>query len=65
MQDVLILKADHLYRMDFQNLVLHHRRSGADITIGTYAVDEQKACHLPLVKADAGGRITVWRIFFS
>ena len=35
---VLILSGDHIYKMDYSNLVLEHKRSGADATISVINV---------------------------
>eukprot|EP00241_Pyramimonas_parkeae_P001049 CAMPEP_0114246810 /NCGR_PEP_ID=MMETSP0058-20121206/12677_1 /TAXON_ID=36894 /ORGANISM="Pyramimonas parkeae, CCMP726" /LENGTH=539 /DNA_ID=CAMNT_0001360053 /DNA_START=147 /DNA_END=1766 /DNA_ORIENTATION=+ len=35
LQDYLILSGEHLYRMDYSDLIRQHRKSGADITIAT------------------------------
>eukprot|EP00873_Tetraselmis_striata_P034273 jgi/Tetstr1/454537/TSEL_041434.t1 len=56
-EDILILKTDHLYRMDYRELVLAHRISGADVTLCTYPVDEQAACKMALVQVDKHGRV--------
>jgi len=57
-EDILILKTDHLYRMDYQDLVRAHRNSGADVTLCTYPVNGKKACKMALVKLGKNGRIT-------
>ncbi len=54
----LILSGDHLYRMNYADFVVRHRRKKADITIGVVAVDEHRASDLGLVKIDKNGRVT-------
>lgn len=38
---VMVLSADHLYRMDFQPALEQHRKLGSDLTIVTTTVDEE------------------------
>ncbi|KAL6998748.1 Clathrin assembly protein complex 2 beta large chain [Sarracenia purpurea var. burkii] len=40
-EDVLILSGDHLYRMDYMDLVEDHHQSGADITISSLPMDDR------------------------
>ncbi|KAF7151142.1 hypothetical protein RHSIM_Rhsim02G0021200 [Rhododendron simsii] len=55
--DVLILSGDHLYRMDYMDLVQNHRQSGADITISSLPMDDSRASDFGLMKIDSKGRI--------
>ena len=56
---VLMLRAagDHLYRMNYQDFVLAHRKTGADITVAALPTDEKKATAFGLMKIDGSGRI--------
>jgi len=54
---IVILGGDHLYRMDYSDLVNFHRDSGADITLGVYPVVREEASRMGLMKADADGRV--------
>ena len=54
---IVILSGDHLYRMDYSEMVRHHRRSGADITLGVYPVVRQEASRMGLMRADATGEV--------
>ncbi|KAG5560107.1 hypothetical protein RHGRI_003408 [Rhododendron griersonianum] len=55
--DVLILSGDHLYRMNYMDLVQNHRHSGADITISSLPMDDSRASDFGLMKIDSKGRI--------
>jgi glucose-1-phosphate adenylyltransferase len=55
--DMLILSGDHLYRMDYRELIDFHRRSNADITLGVYPVTREDAPRMGLVKAAAQGEV--------
>jgi len=56
-KQVVILSGDHLYRMDYSEMVRFHRESGADITLAVYPVPRDEAPRLGLLRADADGRV--------
>ena len=56
-EDLLILSGDHLYRMDYEAFVRHHRVTDADITVAALPMDEERAEAFGLMKIDATGRI--------
>ena len=49
----LILAGDHLYRMDYAELVDAHKRSGADITIAAQPVDLETATQMGIFRSIA------------
>jgi glucose-1-phosphate adenylyltransferase len=55
---VLILAADHIYKMNYNRMLEHHRRVGADVTVGTIPQPLEEAHRFGLVRTDSGGRIT-------
>ncbi len=57
---VLILSGDHLYRMDYRQLVDYHVAKQADITISTIPVVEREASQLGILKVDATGQIVAF-----
>jgi glucose-1-phosphate adenylyltransferase len=57
----LILAGDHLYRMDYDDFVRHHRETKADLTISVVACTEEEASGFGLVKIDSSGRIVEFR----
>ncbi|CAL5227653.1 g10659 [Coccomyxa viridis] len=56
-EDFLILAGDHLYRMNYQDFVLKHRKTGADITVAALPSNEKNAQAFGLMKIDDNGRI--------
>ncbi|AES89140.1 putative glucose-1-phosphate adenylyltransferase [Medicago truncatula] len=56
-ENVIILAGDHLYRMDYMDLVQSHIDRNADITVSCAAVGDSRASDYGLVKVDSGGRI--------
>ncbi|TKY75405.1 Glucose-1-phosphate adenylyltransferase large subunit 1 [Spatholobus suberectus] len=56
-ENVLILAGDHLYRMDYMNLVQSHVDRNADITVSCAAVGDSRASDYGLVKVDDRGHI--------
>jgi glucose-1-phosphate adenylyltransferase len=56
--DVLILAGDHLYRMDFAEMVEFHRQSNADITVAVNPIPLHEACRFGILKQRSDGRIT-------
>ncbi|MDO5756489.1 MAG: sugar phosphate nucleotidyltransferase [Rhodobacterales bacterium] len=57
-EHVLILAADHIYRMNYADMMRTHRASGADMTVAAAAVPCEKASGFGIIDADANGRIT-------
>ncbi len=55
---VLVLAADHIYKMDYQKMLEQHKRTGADVTVGTIPQPAEEAARFGVVKQDAGGAIT-------
>lgn len=54
---VLVLSADHVYRMDYRGLLSHHVRSGAGVTVSAVPVSLDLARSFGVISADASGRI--------
>lgn len=57
--DCHLLAGDHLYRMNYQDFVTTHRKTGADITVAALPTDEKQATAFGLMKIDGSGRIQV------
>jgi glucose-1-phosphate adenylyltransferase len=55
--DVLILSADHIYKMDYSRMVQHHRASGADATLAVIEVERPRAHQFGIVQTNPEGRI--------
>ena len=51
---VLILSGDQLYQMDFAEMLDHHKKLGADITVATIPVGEREAPEFGILKSTEG-----------
>lgn len=58
---VLILAGDHLYRMDYRQLLWDHHSSGADVTIGVMPCSEADIGGFGAMRVDASGRVVEFR----
>jgi glucose-1-phosphate adenylyltransferase len=56
----LILAGDHLYRMNYRDLIREHQARGADITIPAQPVDPETATQMGIFRFDADGRIVAF-----
>ena len=56
----LILAGDHLYRMDYRQLVDAHRQHEADITIAAQPVDSETATQMGIFRFDRQGGIVAF-----
>lgn len=54
---VLILSGDQLYRMDFREIIAHHRRLGSQLTISSTLVDKNRASELGVMRISDDYRI--------
>ena len=54
---VLVLASDHVYRMDYGQLLDYHVRNGAELTIACIEVALEEACRFGIVEVDAARRI--------
>ncbi|MEM3396408.1 MAG: glucose-1-phosphate adenylyltransferase [Thermoplasmata archaeon] len=57
---VLILSGDHIYKMDYSELVNYHKEKGADLTIATMEVPLSEAPRFGIAITDTDGRIVDW-----
>ncbi|MFQ5913796.1 MAG: glucose-1-phosphate adenylyltransferase family protein [Nitrospinota bacterium] len=60
-EEVLILAGDHVYDMDYRELLDFHRRKGAMVTVGGSEVDWAEAKRLGILESDSEGRVTAFR----
>jgi glucose-1-phosphate adenylyltransferase len=58
---VLILSGDHLYRMDYRNMLADHEESDADITLGVLPCSEDEIAEFGAVRVDDDGRVREFR----
>jgi glucose-1-phosphate adenylyltransferase len=49
---ILILSGDQLYQIDFQDMLLHHKETGADISIATIPVTAKEASEFGILKTE-------------
>jgi glucose-1-phosphate adenylyltransferase len=54
---VLILSGDQLYRMNYLDMLVTHRRNKADATIATLPVSRKDASQLGIMRLDAAGAV--------
>ena len=54
---VCVFGADHIYRMDPQQLIDHHLVSGAGVTVAAIPVPKHEAREFGVIESDADGRI--------
>ncbi|MCA9732477.1 MAG: glucose-1-phosphate adenylyltransferase subunit GlgD [Deferribacteres bacterium] len=57
---VLILSGDHIYHMDYSQLVEYHRQKEADVTIAAMTVPMEDAKEFGIAEVDAQGRVIGW-----
>jgi len=54
---VVILAGDHIYKMDYHQLVEMHKATGADVTVGALRVKVEEAVHFGVMQIEKDGRI--------
>jgi glucose-1-phosphate adenylyltransferase len=55
---VLILAGDHIYKMDYGDMIRQHLANGADLTVGCIPVPMRECVHFGVIQSDAQDRIT-------
>ncbi len=56
-QYVLILSGDHIYKMDYNDLLKEHRKNDADVTIAVMEVPWEEAPRFGILNTDADNKI--------
>lgn len=56
-EDILILSGDHLYNMDYRDIVRFHRNKKADFTVSVIPVTEDEVSELGILKLRGNRRI--------
>ncbi|RJX34258.1 MAG: glucose-1-phosphate adenylyltransferase [Desulfurivibrio sp.] len=59
-KEILLLSGDHIYRMDFDDMIGFHRRKQADVTIGMMVVPESEIHQFGAGITNEEGRIVDW-----
>lgn len=54
---VLVLAGDHIYSMNYEDAIKHHKMNNADITIMAHPVSESKVSDLGILKIDENNRV--------
>lgn len=54
---VVILSGDHIYKMDYSDMLLAHKENNADVTIACINVPKKEASRFGIVVADENNRI--------
>lgn len=55
--NVLILSGDHIYKMDYNEMLAYHVKKNADVTIAMISVDMSEASRFGILSCDDNGRI--------
>ncbi|HEY9421281.1 MAG TPA: sugar phosphate nucleotidyltransferase, partial [Thermoanaerobaculia bacterium] len=55
---LLVLSADHVYRLDYREVIDRHRETGAAVTLVTTRVPKEEAGRFGVVQVDGDGRVT-------
>ena len=54
---VLVLAGDHVYKMNYADMVAFHQASNATVTVGVIEMEKERAKGFGIVEVDAEGRI--------
>ncbi|MDD3517323.1 MAG: glucose-1-phosphate adenylyltransferase [Chromatiales bacterium] len=54
---VLVLAGDHIYKMDYGDMIAHHVETGADMTVGCIEVDVETAKAFGVMSIDGNGQV--------
>jgi glucose-1-phosphate adenylyltransferase len=57
-EHVLIISGDHIYKMDYSEMLKDHIENGADLTIGGLLVEVEEASRFGIMSTDDENRIT-------
>ncbi|MDX3774123.1 sugar phosphate nucleotidyltransferase [Chromatiaceae bacterium AAb-1] len=59
-QAVIIVSADHIYKMDYRQMLAFHQQKKACLTIAAIAVPEHQAHHFGIIETDDDNRMTAF-----
>ena len=54
---VLILAGDHVYKMNYQQMLLEHIEKGVDCTISVVEMPKEKSKEFGIIEVDSGGMV--------
>jgi len=55
---VVVLSADHIYKMDYSHFVRYHQKKKSDMTISSIEVDIREASRFGVIRAGSDSRVT-------
>ena len=55
---IVILAGDHIYKMNYREMVAYHQKNNADLTIGALQVNLEQAKHFGIMETDANSQVT-------
>lgn len=55
---VLVLSSDHIYKMDYRDLIKTHIENNADITLSALVIDKELSSSFGIIEANSNGKIT-------
>lgn len=56
-KDVLILAGDHIYKMEYRDMIAFHKDHGADLTIGCIPVPRKEGTQFGIMDVDSNHRV--------
>jgi len=56
-KQVLILAGDHIYKMDYGDMIRTHLQRGADLTVGCITVPARESIHFGVMQVDSEDRV--------
>jgi glucose-1-phosphate adenylyltransferase len=59
-EEVLILAGDHLYRMDYSEIIQRHRAQRADVTVAVKPISQDDAARFGILRQEDDGRISAF-----
>jgi glucose-1-phosphate adenylyltransferase len=54
---VLLLSGDHIYKMNYRDMIAFHESSGAEVTVGAVELDKERAKQMGVMNLDADFRV--------
>jgi glucose-1-phosphate adenylyltransferase len=60
-EHILILAGDHMYQMDYRDMLRDHLANEADITLAVHPASEEESTGLGIVRVDDAGRVAEFR----
>ncbi|MDR0331477.1 MAG: glucose-1-phosphate adenylyltransferase [Chitinispirillales bacterium] len=60
-ENVLLLSGDHLYRMDFEDLIKFHCKNDADVTLSVIPIPRSQVSELGILKMDSNCKVMAFK----